>query len=180
MRYEMDRNVSIIEDLEGKKIVIIHDIYFRGKRKINWDDVEKYLKQYIGEFFEVLETGDVIYLGNDLPDEFTSSTYSSRLKGTLAKAKANASQGLPELIQIGTKKRFKENLQEKHNINAKFGWYRYDSRFALPVFDENGDVERYNMFYAELLVRHDRNGKLYLYDIVNIKRETGTPLGYKE
>ena len=36
------RNVSVIHDLEGKKIVIIHDIRFRGKRKINWKEVEQY------------------------------------------------------------------------------------------------------------------------------------------
>jgi len=30
--------------------------------------------------------------------------------------------------------------------------------------------------YAEVLIRHDNNGRLYLYDIVNIKKETSTPL----
>ena len=29
-----------------------------------------------------------------------------------------------------------------------------------------------NVFHAALLVRHDRNGKLYLYDIMKIKKET--------
>ena len=174
-RHNLDRNVNIIEDLDGNKIVVIHDIRFKGKRSIDWDDVEAYLKQYIEEFFEVIETGDVIFIGKDLPDEFAGSKDTSLLRGTLAKAKANASQGLPELIQIGTKKRFKENLHSKHSINAKFGWYRYDSRFALPVFDSSGEVERYNVFYVELLIRHDKNGKLYLYDVVNIKKETSTP-----
>ena len=28
-----DRNVRVIQDLDGRKIVIIHDIRFRGKRK---------------------------------------------------------------------------------------------------------------------------------------------------
>lgn len=64
------------------------------------DDVEAYLKQYIEEFFEVIETGDAIFIGKDLPDEFTGSKDTSRLRGTLAKAKANASQGLPELIHF--------------------------------------------------------------------------------
>ena len=56
------------------------------------------------------------------------------------------------------------------------GWYRYDSRFAIPVFDENNDVLRYNVFHAELVIRHSENGKLYLYDVINIKKETSTPL----
>ncbi len=172
----MGRNVNIVEDLNGKKIVVIYDIRFRGKRKIDWGEVEEYLKQYIGKFFTVLETGDAIYLGNDLPDEFSSSEDTSRLKGTLAKAKANASQSIPELIRIGTKKRHKKKLQEKHNTDAKFGWYRYDSYFALPIIDEkSGEVERHNVFRVELLVRHDKNGKMYLYDIVNIKKRNEHP-----
>lgn len=73
-------------------------------------------------------------------------------------------------------KRFQENFAKKHNRNAKFGWYRYESRFALPVFDDGGEVLRYNVFHAELIIRHSEDGKLYLYDIINIKKETSTPL----
>ena len=38
------------------------------------------------------------------------------------------------------------------------------------------ELERYNIFHVEMLVRHDADGKRYLYDVVNIKKETGTPL----
>ena len=38
----MERKVNVIEDLDGKKIVFIHDIRFKGKN-IVWNDVEKYL-----------------------------------------------------------------------------------------------------------------------------------------
>jgi hypothetical protein len=56
------------------------------------------------------------------------------------------------------------------------GRYRYDSRFALPVFDDNGEVERYNIFNASMLIRHANDGKLYLYDVLEIKKETSNPL----
>ena len=118
----------------------------------------------------------MIYIGSDLPDEFTGSNYTKKLKGALAKAKANATQGLPELIEIAFKKRFKENLKEKHGFDAKYGWYRYDTKFALPVYNENQELERFNVFQAVLLIRHTQDGKLYLYDLVNIKKETGKPL----
>lgn len=52
------------------------------------------------------------------------------------------------------------------------GWYRYESRFALPVYDERGNVERYNVFHALMLMRHAKDGKMYLYDIMEIKKET--------
>ena len=38
----MDKKVDIIQDLEGRKVVIIHDILFKGKRTFDWDDVKKY------------------------------------------------------------------------------------------------------------------------------------------
>ena len=44
----MDRKVNVIEDLNGIKTVFIHDILFKGKRSVNWDDVENYLRQYVG------------------------------------------------------------------------------------------------------------------------------------
>lgn len=95
-------------------------------------------------------------------------------KGANAKAKANATQGIPEMIEIATNKAHKENFKEKHNKDAKYGWYRYESRFALPVFNEIGEVERYNVFRVIMVVRHAEDNKMYLYDIMNIKKETST------
>ena len=166
----MNRNVNIIQDLNGHSIVIINDILFKGKRSINWKDVEAYLRQYVGEFYEIAATEDIIYIGNDLPDEYAGSNYTRSLKGAAAKAKANAAQGIPELIEIATGKHFRENDGEKHKWNARYGWFRYDSRFALPVYREDGEVSRYNVFHASMLIRHDNDGKLYLYDILDIKK----------
>ncbi len=171
----VERNVNIVTDTNGKKLVLINDIQFKGRQNINWDAVETYIKQYVGDFIEISETGDFVYIGADLPDEYAGSKYTAKLKGAIAKAKANAAQGIPEMIEIARNKRFKENLEEKHQYNAKFGWYRYDTRFALPVYDEKGEVSRYNVFHAELVIRHSENGRLYLYDVINAKKETGTP-----
>ncbi len=168
----MNRNVDVITDFNGNKIVLINDIIFKGKRSVNWKDVEEYLKQYVDEFFEIADTRDIVYIGLDLSDEYTNSNYTRRLKGASAKAKANAAQGLPEMIEIASGKNFEENRKDKHKRDAKYGWYRYESRFALPVFDENGHVERYNVFHVLMLMRHAKDGKIYLYDIMEIKKET--------
>ena len=53
-----------------------------------------------------------------------------------------------------------------------YGWYRYESRFALPVFNEVGEIERYNVFNVIMVIRHAKDGKMYLYEIMNIKKET--------
>lgn len=167
--------VSIIEDLDGRKIVLISDIRFKGKRRIKWNDVEMYLKEYIGTCYEIAETAEKIFIGADFPSEFSGSEDTVRLKGTAAKAKANAVAGLPELIEIAGNVRYQENYKEKHCDDAKNGWYRYTTYFALPVYNQLKDVDRYNVFRIEMLIRHDKDGKKYLYDMVNIKKETSTP-----
>lgn len=174
----MERNISVITDLDGNKIVVIHDIIFKGKKAINWDEVKKYLEAYVGEFYEIADTKDIVYIGKDLPDEFTGSKYTYTLKGANAKAKANASQGIPEMLEIASGKFFRENSGEKHQRNVANGWYRYDSRFALPVYDDNGEIERYNVFHASMLIRHANDGRMYLYDILDIKKETSNPFRF--
>lgn len=166
------RNISIIQDVDGNNIVVINDIIFKGKRSINWNDVEKYLKEHVGEFYSVVDTNDIIYLGSDFPSEYCGSVYTKKLKGTLAKAKANAVQGLPEIIEIAKSKVWEENKKGKHSRNAKNGWYKYDTRFALPVYDDEGEIDRYNIFKARLIIRKASSQKMYLYDITEIKKET--------
>lgn len=123
----MDRKISVVEDLEGRKTVFIHDIKFKGKRIVDWKEVEEYLKEYVGEFYEIEDCNDIVYIGSDLPDEYTHSNYTKILKGANAKAKANAAQGLPDLLKIATNKVYEENRKDKHARHAKDGKrYLYD------------------------------------------------------
>ena len=170
------RNVSVIQDIDGNNIVVINDIRFKGKRSIDWKEVRAYLKEYVGDFYKVASTGDVIYIGDDLPSEYSGSKYTHSIKGTNAKAKANAAQGIPEMIEIALGKHFRENKESKHWRNAMYGWYRYDSRFAIPVYRDDEEMERYNIFHASLIVRYSEDGKMYLYDIIDIKKETSNPI----
>lgn len=60
--------------------------------------------------------------------------------------------------------------------HAKYGWYRYTVRFALPVYnDKTGTLERYNIYKATMLVRHADDNNKYLYDYIGIKKETSSP-----
>lgn len=142
----MGRKVKVTKDMDGNEIVVIYDIRFKGRRAIAWEEVEEYLEQYIGKAYIIENTKDMIYIGKDLPEEYAHSKYTNALKGANAKAKANAVQGVPELIKIAIGKLHRDNLKEKHNRDAKYGWYRYESRFALPIYGENGEIERYNVF----------------------------------
>lgn len=103
--------------------------------------------------------------------------YPYELSGANAKAKANAAQAIGELIRTATNKSMSEDHENKHGTRAQNGWYRYDVRFGIPVYDQNEDLERYNIYTVKMLVRHDADGKLYLYDIIRTKKETSTPSG---
>lgn len=172
-----DRSVTIVKDSYGKKIVLIKDTRFRGKKKEDWKAVEEYLKQYVGEFYEIAESSEIVYISSDFPDEYANSNSRIKLRGPVAKAKANAVLGIPELIQIATNREYSCNNKSKHNHDARYGWYRYDVRFALPVYDDKAErVIRYNSFTARMLVRHAEDDRKYLYDILALKKETGSPL----
>ena len=41
-------NVSIIADAEGQKVVVINDLRFKRSKRVDWNVVEGYLKEYIG------------------------------------------------------------------------------------------------------------------------------------
>ena len=163
---------EIITNDKGQKVVEIDTIVFSSKRRIDWDGVEEYLKKYVGQKYQIDETDDLIYIGSDFPDEYANSNYSARAHGTIGKAKANASQVIPELIKIATNIAYRENSDDKHCEDAKFGWYRCTVRFTLPVCDDKGNVIGKNAFQGRMIIRFDEDGKKYLYDIIDIKKET--------
>lgn len=172
-----NQNISVIHDADGNSIVLINDIIFKGKRSINWNEVESYLKKHVGEFYTIAETNDIVFFGKDLPDEYAHSNYTLSLMGANAKAKANAAQGLGEMLEIAFNGKHTINKKQKHINDASNGWYKYESRFALPVYSNDDEIERYNIYHVYMIIRHDNNGKKYLYDVINIKKETSNPLG---
>lgn len=163
------KNIEVIKDYNDNNLVLIKEIVFKGKRRINWKEVKKYLKRYVGNFYKIEETSEIIFVGNKLISEYTGSNYTMSLKGGNAKAKANAATVIPELIKTGTKRSFKMNKKIKHSKNALYGWYKYNIKFGIPVIQDN-IISRYNIYTAIMLVNHAENGKKYLYDILDIKK----------
>ncbi len=156
------------------KYVRLNEIIFTGKQNIQWDEVETYLKRFIGMSFAVSEYKDILHINSLFANEYAESKYTKKLRGSMAKVKANIVQILPQLIENATNRRWVENKNEKHANHAGKGWYRYDTFFSLPVRAENEEELRWNFFSATLVVRINDRG-LYLYDIVNIKKEARKP-----
>lgn len=172
----MKQKIQIAKDATGHNIVVLPDIIFRNKQNIDWTAVETYLRQYVGKIATILDTQDIVFIGIDFPDEYKGSSYTKRLKGTNAKAKANAAQGIIEMLEIATDRQFRENHKEKLSLMAGNGWYYYTTRFAIPVYKNEIKTDTYNVYSACLIINRTKFGKLYLYDLVNIKREASTPL----
>jgi len=118
----------------------------------------------------------MVYISADFPDEFAHSKDTKEIRGANMYAKANSSSIIKEMIEIATNVSFAKNYALKHSTDAKYGWYRYDTRFAIPVYNDSGELVRYNVFKSRILVRHAEDGKLYLYDILRTKKETNRPL----
>ena len=120
---------------------------------------------------KIEETEERIHILSDFPDEYTGSQDTLKVKGANAKAKANAVQGIKEMVSISKKTKEMKNYKNKNSKKAKYGWYRYLTRFALPVMTEDNVIERYNVYIATIVIRKSKSGKLFLYDFVNVKKE---------
>ncbi|MFR2564350.1 MAG: peptidoglycan DD-metalloendopeptidase family protein [Anaerovoracaceae bacterium] len=160
---------SIEQDSTGKDVVVVQEDIFRGregeKRK---KVVTEYLKNHIGDMFTMIENGKNVYLGKDLPNEYNHSKTTERLGKEKRFAKQKATPGIGEMVEIATNERWESPVhKEKHKVDAKYGFYKYDTRFAVK--DRSGDYEVYD---AELVIRHDADSKLYLYDVQGIKKDT--------
>lgn len=150
-------------------IVVIEDNIFAGhEREKPHKVIRDYIKNhYSGEFARIIESGQKVYFGKDLPGEYTQSKSAFKNPIAIKKAKGQAAQNLNELIEIGTDRRWNKNAKEKHAEDAKYGWYKYATRFQT-----NGKI-----YTADVLVRNDANGKKYLYDVQNIKNEADSHRG---
>ena len=58
------RNINIIVDADGNRLVLINDVVFKGKRNVNWDEVKTYLEQYVGDYYEIEETSEINFRTN--------------------------------------------------------------------------------------------------------------------
>lgn len=166
-----------LREADGKQVVWIDDnILKQNDGQLTHQFIANYIAEHIGEVYTILESGQKVYIGEELPKEYTQSKYTQAIlrknKG-LVKAKNRAAAGLGEMIEIATNRRW-EKTRHTQSKDAKYGMYRYDTSFGFPVLDDKGNVVRANVYSAELIIRNASDGKKYLYDIVGIKKDTAS------
>lgn len=167
MRYQL-------KHVGGKQVVWVENSDLSNAELRDHSAVAAYIAQHIGEVYTIIESGQKVFIGKELPDEYTQSKYTSYLKKRnpqLLRAKNKATSDLGLLIETATNRRW-EPAKHTQNKDAKYGMYRYDSSFAFPVKDTNGNTTSVRAYDVELLIRNASDGKKYLYDIVGIKENT--------
>ena len=169
---------SVAKDNNGNNVVVMFDDILKNITDKPHQAVADIIAAHIGEYYTIFESGQKVYIGEDLPGEYTQSKYTQnilkhRLK--ILKAKNQASQNLGEMIEIATNRKWEKAIHS-NNKDAKYGFYRYTTRFAIPTYDSNQKVTGANIYQAELLIRNASDGKKYLYDIVSIKKENSSSL----
>ena len=163
---------SIKKDNNGDNIVVVDKNIIKGvKNKDLKKFVKNELKKNVGSYYTIIQNSKEIYLGKNLSNEYVYSECTKKMKISTLKVKAQASNNIGELIQIATNEGWKENIKPKHSEDAKYGWYRYDTRFAIPKVENNDGVIGYDTYSASLIVKHSSDGKKYLYDMIKIKRD---------
>ena len=80
-------------------------------------------------------------------------------------AKNDAAQEIGDILTLAQNGRHEET-RHPGNKDAELGMYRYDIRFIVQ------DADGATGYKGEMVVRHAKNGEKYLYDIVNIKKNT--------
>ena len=161
--------------VNGEQVVWIEDNILNDNKGLpDHQFIAKYIAEHIGEVYTIIESGQKVYIGEDLPGEYTQSKYTKAIlkrNPSISRAKKRASANLGEMIEIATNRRW-ERTKHAHSKDAKYGMYRYDTQFGFPVKNPSGDVIGANIYSAELLIRNASDGKKYLYDIVSIKKNT--------
>ena len=140
----------------------------------SFDAAEKYLKALVDTkhpFATILADAQPVYIGKDLPGEYRSSEYTKGMEAKLRPVKMQAATNLDEMLLLAENGEWRENVKDKHKTDAQNGWYRYDARFEVPILNEKKAVDHYTVYGGTLLIRNDADGKSYLYDLVDIKKE---------
>jgi len=171
-----------LKNVNGKQVVWIEDSGLSNKQLMNHTAVAEYIARHIGEVYTIIESGQKVYIGEDLPGEYTHSKYTDSLRERspqLLKAKNKATSDLGLLIETATNRKW-EKTKHDQNKDAKYGMYRYSTSFAFPAKDRAGNVLNVHAYDAKLLIRNASDGKKYLYDIVDIKKNTASAIGLQQ
>ena len=151
--YQFTRGDVRTKELYGERVKdIIHDSLYN----------------LVGESLNIKADNHTVWVDSDMPGEYVGSEDTYGLNDKNLQAKMSLVNGIKSVIENAQNPRWSKNVESKHDIDAKRGWLNYKIRIGF-VNDE-GKITYFN---GILKVRMDANGKDYVYDIVDIRKEPG-------
>lgn len=158
---------KIVYNKDGSfnRVRIEENIFVNVSKTRMVKEVKILLKELIGKFFVIKESGQKVYIGKDFPGEFVYSKYTLTLSYRDKIVKFKVIDNFDNLIENASDKKWTKNYKNKHRDDGKYGFYKYKIVFSL-VYE---GVEK--IYDGVLLIRNDANGKKYLYDILDIKEK---------
>lgn len=172
---------SLVFTSKGKTVWIDEDITKNKPKDVTYTEfVGNYIADMIDgneTYIESLpESGMPVYANEDLAGEFTNSKYTKRLRNKKHDkfyAKMKLAKSLDELVKIATGRNWEKAIHTE-NKDAKYGIYKYKSRFAFPNINDMGEVKSVSAYTCDVLIINASNGKKYLYDVLNIKEDVAS------
>lgn len=149
-------------NVNGKQFVWIeNDVRKEANSKPMHQFVADYIANHIGEYYRIIESGQKVYIGEELPNEYTQSEYTKsvfRKNPNVIRAKNKAIGNIGEMIEIANNRRW-EKAKHSGNKDAKYGIYRYDTSFGFPTKNNKGEIIGANIYTAELIINNASDGE---------------------
>lgn len=123
-----------------------------------------HIKEQKGISYKNILTSNTILIDDKTANEYIYSCYTRWKKQDIKYVKFILSKYIKELFMNANSKSYEVNRKNKHNLDAKYGFYKYGAKFSIV------DNDKETTYSCSLLVRNDANGKKYLYDILDIKK----------
>ena len=99
-----------LRDVNGKQIAWIENSGLTNKQLADHQAVADYIADHIGDVYTIIESGQKVYIGEEMPHEYTQSRYTKSILNRRASlnAKNRALSGLQDMIEIATNRRWEK------------------------------------------------------------------------
>ena len=151
----------------GRIIKVVKSIY----GKIDWEIIRQQLLRILKKTVIIKENNMLVKFDKRFIKEYTASLYTQRSNKKIKSIKANIAIKIIDLIENSGHIVREENLKSKHKRDAYFGWEKYKCRFKYESKNELGIV-MIEYFSCCVVIRCPNINEKYIYDIVDIKKET--------
>lgn len=136
--------------------VLVNDSFFAAADFNLRSNIKKALIAEIGKHYTLIESNQEVYLDETFSKEYAFSKYSKSLSPKDMALKGDLIMAINFLINYASSRKHQRAKHNTHSIDAAYGFYKYKTTYK----DYYGKIRK-----AVLVIRNDKDGKKYIYDI---------------